>query len=919
MQNARGPGQFDLRLDWFGSVNEIGSNAIPTHAIEYQDRGSPLKLAKRDHQSDTSARATSAPLWLGRLLVIGLLFYAPWYYGMVTWSQQLLLLPWATAIMAVTWLHAWFEPNIKLRLPLLVLSLFALIGIAFIQIIPLPQSVYETWAPSAKFERAAVEQAANYLSMEASDPSLLKVSQESGPLFRTLSIHPWQTRTSLVGFSTAVIVLLCSSLLFQDKFGKLTLLIALALVSTALATIGIMQNISWNRWTLLEMPRGYGFATFVSHNSAPQYLAIGIGSTIALAVVWLSHQRKKTRYDKRYRGTTAIARMQRSLDDSFRLIDARIILLVVALLLQIGGVVGSASRGGFIALLFALLVTLLLTLSRNKKMIVPGIAGITFLSLVSVVFLNSFELTEGVSSRLKTEGLSSPIRFEIWKAALGQSEYWLTGSGLGNFHFAMLPANQSHPEWVYHAESVFVELMSDFGMLGALAGLLGLTWLILQLFRRPEPRTNIVWTATLYAVCAIGLHSTVDFSLIIPAIFLSLAALVGAFLAETDDLNRPRRSSAATSENLPRVSRRFLLSLISMGLLASLWQGAGPLLGFAQAEKISSPFWSNTRASLTIPGLPQIQDDLSHPEVVLQLARHKVIAAEEYVHDQVSWPADVPPEQRDRLSRMEFVSSIIRSSQPEQLEGLKAKWENDKQLSQAIESSRKGFEYMARFCPLDWRGHWGLLQTSSSSTPLRRALTCARLKRLTISLPLMQQAVGTCELLAGDRAIGMDFWKESLGHHPKQANRIAVLVDTWLDKEDLLQILPNSEIPKVILIRALVNDPKTRTMGEEFLSELELAKLRSEATNETEWDLVVWVSQMRNDSDLLIDALRKVANFRPMDKAVRVRLAEALESIGSIDEAIRLMEQASRRTVLDSSDEALLLRLRQAKTPPLTE
>jgi tetratricopeptide (TPR) repeat protein len=836
-----------------------------------------------------------------------LLFYAPWIYGMATWSQQMLLIPWLTSIISLTWLSTLFDPRLRLPLNPLFFSLVCLVIFAVIQVTPLSNWIYQSLAPSAAFESSAVSLAAEYLSIDAKSPELLAASAESGPLFKTLSIHPVQTRASIVGLVSGVAMLFCCGILFQDKAGRLLLLVSVCLISTAVSLLGILQNISWNQWTLLQMPSNSGFATFVSRNSAPQYLAVGIGSTIACWIAWLNNKRQKERTGRRYRPETALARVRRAIEDILKDIDPLFILLLVCLVLLVAGVVAASSRGGFVALFFALTVTLMLTLGRNQKLLVPGLVGFTAIALILLFFLSAFELDDEIARRLEVEKLESPARFEFWKLAISQPKLWLFGGGLGCFHFAIMPADTQFRSWIYHAESVYVEMIAEFGWLIAGIGIAGFCWLVYQLLLASQSRHRITWPAVLFASLAIGLQSTVDFSLIIPSIFLTLAAIVGTYLGEFTYEKQKSPPSSRTTRT------PWLVGGISACMLGLIWQGTVPLRGFAQGERLNKSLQSGMSEIPNVSLADGETLDLAHPEVLLQLARIKVNAIEAYVRQLTFWKEEDLPLPLDRLTRLEFLTALLRSEDEKSWGNFVELIRADSKVENSISAANTGFATMSGYCVYDWRGHWGSFQTTLESDPIKHALRCARLRNLTISMPRLQQSVASCSLIAGERVIGLDFWKTTLAHHPKQTYRIANLAEIWLDADDLKQVLPNSAIAKTILIRSLSQRADQTSIVEQLASNLDINDLQSEAQTVDEWDLVVWLASFQGRNDEFIAGLRTLSAMRPMDKSVRVKLAKALESTGEIEEAIAQLEQASRRSLLNASEEAYLIQLREKR------
>lgn len=832
---------------------------------------------------------------------------------MVTWGQQVLMLPWISLVLGLTWLCALGSQRFHVQYSPLVLGLILLLLMAAAQVVPLPEPLFRSIAPTAKFENLATERAAEFLSMEPTDAGLLELSRETGASHRCLSISPIQTRASMVGLTSAIILMICCNILFRDGAGKTLLLVTMGVVSTLVATVGIMQSISWNQWSLLGDTSHSGFATFVSRNSAPQYLAMGIGCTIAFAMLWLGKKRKQSRHSTRYRATNWVTRARYAAEDSFKGIDAVMILVAVAMVLQIGGVIGAASRGGFVALAFALFVTLMLTLGRSRRVQISGIAGAGLLAVLILSFANTMELDEEIYNRLEIERLDSPIRLEFWKLALGQSEFWLTGCGMGNFHFAIMQANVQHPYWIYHAESIFVEIISEFGILGLAVSCVGLFWLFSQLLKRQESRSAKLWPAVVYAVCAITLHSFVDFSLIIPAIFLSLSALVGAFHGE---LRQNSAIHAERSRSSLFLRNKIVVSIVFSALACLLWQGATPLAGFAQAERIESVHWDGQAQSVFASSIVPKTVDFGHPEVVLQLARQKGRALEEHLENTTRWPEDITAQNRKNFSRLEFAASIIRSADSQRWVSLQQQWNDDSRLLAALEAASNGYQFSTKHCLYDWRANWGQYQTETRQQKMIHALICARLQMLTQSMPSLQQAIGTCELLAGNPAIGMNYWKTCLANHPNQTFKLAPLVGSVLDFEQLVAIIPEGQIPKAVLCRSLVNRQETIEIGQRLLDQIDVSHAISEADTEFDWNVIVWLTKSREDSRDYILALRKLAILKPMDKAVRIQLAEALESIGEIEEAIQNVEQANRRATLSPSEEQLLRRLRHAQNAP---
>lgn len=861
--------------------------------------------------------ALRASKWSGRLLIFALLLYSPWFYGMVTWGQQMLLIPWVSAIIACTVSTAVLSRNFNLPRNPLVVCLLLLLALVVLQVIPLPQFIYQAVAPGAKFEQQVLSQAAEYLSVEPSDTQLLEAAQSLTPNHHSLSIHPLQTRASVVGLTSAVALLICSFLLFNDRTSRFAMLVLMSALGTVQGILGILQNISWNNWSLLEMPTESYFATFVSRNSAPQFLAVGIGCTIALLIFRLNKKRRQDRYSQRYHATTPLARVRNYFEDAVLEVDATLIVIGCCLVLQLVAVVGAASRGGVASMLVALAASLVMIIGRNRQVSVAGIAFLGLATVISLVFLDSLDLNDALADRIESLGFETPMRIDIWKMAISQSQFWLTGSGLGTFHFALLPTNSVFQSWIYHAESIYVELFSEFGIVGIALAIIGLGWLATRVFLKKSTAAIATWPAAIYCLCAVGVHSFVDFSLIIPAIFVSLSVLLGAFIRESQDQSQQEKPRSDQS------SGKLWYCLLAIGLLTLLWQGYLPLRGFAQAENLSlSESAQAIGRKQPVTALDQL--DLTHSEVVMQLSKRKVVTIESYLQLATRWPDSIGKEQKEAYSQLEYAASIMRSddlkrsTDSQAWQELAEAWNKNDALIQQIDACRESFRYSLKSASnLDWRSHWAILQTTIEPSLYSQALSYARLKLLTKSMPTLQQSTATCCLIAGERNIGLDILKTSLSHFPMQAENLTPLIGSYLDIDELHLVLPDSQIPYAGLAWNLSKKGNSKASSR-ILDRLDLTNLIAEAQTLYDWQLAAWATRLRGGRELNIQALQHVADLSPMDKAVRMQLAKAHEAAGRLGEALMQMEQASRRTTLDAVEQAYLRKLKQASqaNPP---
>ena len=259
---------------------------------------------------------------------------------------------------------------------------------------------------------------------------------------------------------------------------------------------------------------------------------------------------------------------------------ARWLCMYVALLCYIG-VVLTASRGGWLASLFSLLVLGVLALIVTYRTDRPRFPGMVYMVILMVVLVPSISYPLMVQSALLKKRLATitnvaalpegtyDIRQANWAAAL---EQWKlskrTGTGAGtHLYYGRLfrrPELQPDPE---HAHSDYLELLAEYGIIGAagMAALLGVHALaglggFRRLVRAREddpygPRFQLACTiGALTAFSAHAAHAVVDFNMHLPGNAIFLAIIFG-FLANTGDEAEPSLEAEEPGEPAPEPPR----------------------------------------------------------------------------------------------------------------------------------------------------------------------------------------------------------------------------------------------------------------------------------------------------------------------------------------------------------------------------
>jgi O-antigen ligase len=304
------------------------------------------------------------------------------------------------------------------------------------------------------------------------------------------------------------------------------LLVLLVASATVSAVYGLIMHVTTHGCyvgTYVKKQGGYDLmssclmsGTFINSNSFAAYVGMAMVAAIALIL------------SSRYRGAArgfegnALQRFEAAMTGS------RVVLLAVMACL-LGGLLMSASRAGFAASVAgALALALLLMRGRWRER--PDLVRWFWIG-TAILFV--FGVIAGSALLTKAVGASdSSTRIAIWLTcldAIGLSP-WL-GWGLGGFAdiFAILqPASMSQPNNLAH--STPLETVVELGVIGAIPAFLVilLPWAMCLRGALTREYRQRIYPAAAFAIATVPiLHSTVDFSLQIPAVGYVASAILG--------------------------------------------------------------------------------------------------------------------------------------------------------------------------------------------------------------------------------------------------------------------------------------------------------------------------------------------------------------------------------------------------------
>jgi O-antigen ligase len=355
--------------------------------------------------------------------------------------------------------------------------------------------------------------------------------------WRTISIDPYATRTELLKIISylGVFLLIINYVDSNRKLIRMSTIIVFSGIVVAL--IGIIQK-------LAEAPRIYWFweplfrkddsffGPFVNPNHFAGYIEMVIPLSIGLFIVKWRHLAKD-----RLRG---IREFFITLGNEE---GCKLILFSFFIILMVGALFLSSSRGGIISFLGSMIFLLLMLSKKEKRRrtvyIVVGLLVCIFSFLIWMgirPLIEEFSTIQDISKDYDIQ-----YRFQNWKDMFGLiKDFPFFGVGLETFS-AIFPRYKTiglQYHYLY-LENDYLQLLSEMGLLGFGVFL----WFMLSLFRRlgseysrydTGERSGVQYISfygCLTAIVAIMIHSFWDFNMHIPSNALVLSMLMGLAIA----------------------------------------------------------------------------------------------------------------------------------------------------------------------------------------------------------------------------------------------------------------------------------------------------------------------------------------------------------------------------------------------------
>jgi O-antigen ligase len=368
----------------------------------------------------------------------------------------------------------------------------------------------------------------------------------------TVAISPEAARDSVMRLLSYAAFFALGFLAGRDSTRARRLFVFLFVVGTVYAIYGLVLHFGRLGFVVPGFDRPYDgrlHASFVNPNNYATYANLGILLGVGLLLEDLT----------RAGDTGHLRRLFVELVEN--LLGKRSFLLLGLLLLLTASLL-TASRGGFLSLAGALaLLGLLLFLRARPRLRTTLIAfGIVVVAGWGLLALSGATTLERLDRLDQSSDLGPGGRIAAYTLALEMAgeRLWL-GHGYGSFEPAFLMHRDERFPLVFDkAHNTYLEHLVELGLPATIVLWLGplVLWghLVAGVCRRR--RNQIFPLVGAAASLLVGLHALVDFSLQLPAVAVTPAAILGVGVAQSSPCRSraPRASSAADSVLLPRTA-----------------------------------------------------------------------------------------------------------------------------------------------------------------------------------------------------------------------------------------------------------------------------------------------------------------------------------------------------------------------------
>jgi hypothetical protein len=861
------------------------------------------------------------------------LLLTPWLYGSVAWESQRLLLTSGFGLLVTVSVYVaykFFKKSESPRIPALSWLFVALAIYSFLQsgaifnrgenMLAPPSVGLQSWG-LGEGEVTLAEGRMMLADFARPDSNAPCDVSNSASTKLAWSIEPLHTKGAIGALLICALMIFCGTTLFSDKQGQVTLFIAITTVGVAVACFGFLGAYSYRSENILGLRTGSSFACFKSKNSAGAYLNICLAASMGL-VSWAMLNLRRKDADIRYKVAdgTILMKIRGTIEDFLSELNTPQIAAVICSVVIGIAVVVSQCRGAVMAAVAALIATVVLVgkkRSRGSNAVAP-----TLIILASLAASAAFQLDENSYERLETlaefdlEADAISGRIYIWSVALEAMRFFgLLGSGLGTFHYAYLPfQHPTSPGWFYHAESLYLQIGVELGYLGLFSVIAALFFIGTKLQARvPADAWKAITpirVAGAFLFFSQIVHSSVDFGLILPALFIPGCLLLGATLhglslaKQVTDKKRDQRSLKETPSPTASPTKGIATLATFFGILIIVGINVKPSLdNLAATERLENQFkeLSKPQPSERKPGAleslveswPLTSNDLLRSpdalrflaQAAIQDLRVEMLMASPANDWNTSWKLTDP---------LLLQLGLDREKSPEkQTEILEVAGGN--KAIETMKTVSKWYALAHARSPLDWRLSWGRCRTT---------LTCSRENMAALVSPIVQLGQhSTNQLIEGSLLFRQQLndaqvdriWQQAMKTKPSTAIQTAQMM---IEERDL-QSLDISVFPqRAEILRSLANSVFTFEKYPELNRALWIRARdvlgKSEMSRSAREIWLADAALALGDVDEEIKHLRVATTYELGNHKLACRLASKLLDVGDVEGAQTIYNKVAR-------------------------
>lgn len=690
------------------------------------------------------------------------------------------------------------------------------------QLLPLDRSVLEGLSPLSVALRDVLESNAS-----SADTSLAgHFGMPTIPNRLPLSLYPAATRRELSLVSMAVGMFLVGSVCFASRRGQQWLGIAIAVNATLLVFLGFVQLLTWNGkmyWEVSLSEGGGPFGPFVNRNNAGGYLNLCLAGALGWMIYAFARDRRIAASPREPDRPARLAGWPRRWLRGVHAFFARLNGVKLAALLLTAwiaaGVLATISRGAWIAMVGAALVTAFFVLLRKQRAMWVWLAGFLGAGAIGVVAWSGTgkrvmdQFGTLLDEKILTHGLLG-----LWRDALrAVPDFWLTGTGLGTFRYVYGPYARQPADCSFHyAENQYVQALIETGLVGLALIVLMIVVVGLACWRivtkDPSSRASAFAIGGLFALTAQAIHACFDFGLSIPANMLLFALLCGALVGRasalgggptTAPLARFGRGAWAKGARLLAAGAIVLLLGVNAWAVRELSQNAAVDSALRSARfKVADFNLSDEKASAAIDRLSGAvegrPDDAEGHQRLARLWIHRyrlqalpvLMKADGRATDpEPYWPQTLP------LALHRRVHEAAREGRTSDLEALR----NDPAVRECLVPAMRHFVEARRHCPLLPYTHLGIAELCGLFVaPDQDQFSLDRARGLAPADPRVLFESGLADLNAGRRDAAYASFRKCLALGNRYLPEILKVADERMSLWEVVeQVLPDS--PQLLL------------------------------------------------------------------------------------------------------------------------